>query len=131
MSDIAVRFGYVPVQDSDDPHSREPAFGIYSSRFANQREKAMWAIPLSSAYKYTDSSYMMRACFAIAQFLGMQPDQFLINRISSTIEDNLTQLLLSKPAGEVDGQEYGEVELKIDDQVVSEFAVKNNGEMVK
>ena len=131
MSDIAVKFGYIPTEESDNRVDREPAMGIYNSRFGNQRNNAMWAIPLDAAYKYTDSKYLMRACFAIAQFLGMQPDQFLINRIASKIEDGLQTLLTMKPAEELEGQEYGEVELKIEDQVVSEFAVKTNGEMIK
>jgi len=124
MSDIAVRFGFIHDEDGD----REPAMGIYNVR--NNR-KAMYAIPLSSAYKYTDQAYMMRACFAISQYLQMHPDAFLINRIADTILSNLDTLIIQRPAGKEEGEVFGEGKVIVEGETIGEFEAYTNGDIVK
>jgi hypothetical protein len=123
MSDIAVRFGFVP-----DGEGKEPAMGLYNVRQSGQ---AQWAIPLSAAFKYTDQEYLMRTSFAIAQYLGMFPDAFLINRIADTILNNLDALIKQKPAGKGEGRAFGEGKMMVDGETIGEFEAYTNGDIVR
>lgn len=124
MSDVAVRFGYV----EDEEGRREPAMGIYSILHSS---RAQFAIPLSSAYKYTDQGYLLRASFTVAQYLGMFPDQFLVNRIADTILDNMDTLVKYRPAEKEEGQAFGEAKLVVDGEVLGEFEAHTNGDIIK
>lgn len=123
MSDIGVRFGQVPTETG-----KEPAMGLYNIR---QSRKSMFAIPLSCAYKYTDQAYLMRAAFAIAQYLQMFPDAFLINRIADTILSNLDTLIAQKPAEKSEGQAFGEGKLMVDGETLGEFEAYTNGDIIR
>ncbi len=122
MSDIAVRFGYEP-----DEVGKEPAMGIYNVR---QSTRSQYIIPLSSAYKYADQAYLMRASFAIAQYLQMHPDAFLINRIADTILNNLGTLIGYKPADKEEGRAFGEGKVIIEGETIGEFEAHTNGDVI-
>ncbi len=125
MSDIAVRFGFVP---SEDKQGKEPGMGLYNVR---QSTKSQFVIPLSSAFKYADEAYLMRSSFAIAQYLEMFPDAFLINRIADTILNNLDELIKHKPAEKEEGRAFGEGKIVIDGETLGEFEAHTNGDVIK
>jgi hypothetical protein len=125
-TDIGVRFGAVDAEDG----GKEPAMGLYNQR---QQRAAMYAIPLSSAYKYADQGYLLRASFAIAQYLGMFPDRFLVDRIATTILDNLDSLIRHRPVGLdlEEGSVFGEGEIRIDGEVADQFEANTNGTVTR
>jgi len=126
MSDIGVRFGAVPTEEGE----KEPAMGLYNLR---KQYDAMYAIPLSCAYKYADQGYLLRASFAIAQYLGMYPDRFLVDRIADTILNNLDSLVRHRPVGlDVgEGEVFGEGEIRVDGEVVDQFEANTNGTVTR
>ena len=124
MSDVAVRFGYV----EDEEGEREPAMGIYSTEHSS---RSQFAIPLSSLYKYTDQPYLLRASFAIAQYLNMFPDQFLVNRIADTILNNIDTLVKYLPAEKEEGYAFGEGKVVVDGEVLGEFEALTNGDVIQ
>lgn len=124
MSDITVQFGFVDDGDS----GKEPAMGIKRAVLGNT---PIFAIPLSSAYKYADGEYLMKASFAIANFLGMFPDQFLINRIADLILNYLPDLIKSAPAKHEKGQAFAEGELRIDGERIEQFEAWTGGGLLK
>ena len=125
MADIAVRFGFVPTADKQ---GKEPGMGIYNVR---QSSRSQYVIPLSSAYKYVDQAYLMRASFAIAQYLEMFPDAFLVNRIADTILSNLDELIRHRPADKEDGHAIGEGKIVIDGETIGEFEAHTNGDVIR
>ena len=125
MADVAVRFGAV----DDGKDGKEPAMGLYNPR---QSTRNMYAIPLSAAHKYTDQGYLLRASFAIAQYLNMFPDQFLVNRIADTIVNNLETLVKHKPVGLDDkGEAFAEGEIRVNGERIEQFEAWTNGDVVK
>lgn len=124
MSDLAVRFGHLPTEAG-----REPAMAIYPVR--GGRRPPMFAIPLSSAYKYADPAYLMRASFGIAERLQMHPDQFLVNRIAGLILDNLDDLVKQRPAGPAPGRAFAEGELRVGGERIEQFEAHTNGVILK
>lgn len=105
MSDIAIRFGFVETKDSDGDLKKEPAMGLYPVRSG---AIPMYAIPLSSAYKYAEPGYLLASAFGIAEFFSMFPDQFLVNRIADLILNYLPDLIRMRPAPEEEGEVNGE-----------------------
>ncbi len=124
MTDIAVRFGFVDVDEKE----REPAMGLYPVR---RGRPPMFAIPLSSAYKYTDAKYLAETSFKIAEMFGMHPDQFIINRIADTILSNIDALIKHvDPEEQHNGQAFAEGAVKIDGDTVQQFEAYTDGRIV-
>lgn len=124
MSDIRVIIGAVDITDADGKPDREVALGI---KAANLKKSPMFAIPLSSAYLYADPKYLIEKSFFIAEFLGMFPDQFLVNRIADTILNYLPDLIRSKPLTDEPGQAFAEGELRIDGERIQQFEAFTGG----
>lgn len=124
MSDIYVRWGAVDLVDDDGRPYKEYAMGITKARMGKQ---PIYAIPLSSAYLYADPQYLVKASFNIAEFLGMHPDQFLINRIADLILNYLPDLIASKPTTEGEGRAFAEGSLMIDGEELQRFEAHTNG----
>lgn len=129
MSDIYVRWGAVDLIDEDGRTYKEPAMGITRAVFGHTAP--IFAIPLSSAYVYSEPKTLVEKSFKIAEFLGMFPDQFLINRIADTIMNYLPDLLRAKPVGEQLGRAYGEGSVRIDGEEVERFEAYTGGGIVK
>jgi hypothetical protein len=128
MSDVYVRWGAVDLI-SDEGHSyKEYAMGITRARFGKH---PIFAIPLSSAWMYADSQYLVKASFKIAEFLNMHPDQFLINRIADLILGKLPDLIKSRPIGNGAGRAFAEGEVRIDGERIEQFEAYSNGDIVK
>jgi hypothetical protein len=124
MSDIRVVLGAVETTGSDGKPDKEMALGI---KAANLKKSPMFAIPLSSAYLYADPKYLIEKSFFIAEFLGMFPDQFLVNRIADTILSYLPDLVRSKPLTDAPGKAFAEGELKIDGERIQQFEAYTGG----
>lgn len=128
MSDITIKWGYVDVTSTDGGIIKEPAMGIKPTKLGRT---PIFAIPLSSAYKYADSEYLMKASFAIAEFLGMFPDAFLINRIADTILNYLPDLIKKRPYQHNIGDECGEGYIMADGEIIDYFGVTTGGGVLK
>lgn len=128
MSDLYIRWGSVDMIDDEGHAYKEPAMGITRAAMGKQ---PIFAIPLSAAYLYNEPDYVMEASFRIANFLGMFPDQFLINRIADLILNYLPDLVKSKLPGEDQGRAYGEGSLRIEGEEIERFEVHTNGGVVK
>lgn len=129
MSDIYIRWGAVDLVDEDGKSYKEPAMGITRAVFGHTAP--IFAIPLSSAYVYTDPKVLVEKSFKIAEFLGMFPDQFLINRIADTVMNYLPDLIRAKPIGEQRGQAFAEGEVRIDGERIEQFEAYTGGGIVK
>lgn len=127
MSDITCQFGYVDIE-TETGWQKEPAIGIKPAKLGRV---PIYAIPLSSAYLYADSQYLMRASFNVATFLGMFPDAFLINRIADLILSRLPDLIRMKPFRQELGSEIGEGRLFHDGDVVEHFGITTGGMVLK
>ena len=127
MSDISVKFGYVDLVDDDGSIKKEPAMGI---RQAVLGKTPIFAIPLESAWKYAEPEYLMAASFKIAEFLGMFPDAFLINRIADTILNHIPDLIKQRPFTAAEGKENGEGKIMFHGEV-EHFGVTTTGGILK
>jgi hypothetical protein len=130
MSDIYIRWGAVDmIDDATGRPYKEPAMGV--TRTMHGHRAPIFAIPLSSAWAYAEPDYLMEASFKIASFLGMFPDQFLINRIADLISNYLPDLIKAKPIGDEKGVAYGEGKLMIEGEEVERFEVYTGGGIAK
>ena len=127
MSDITIQWGYVDVDHGDGPVS-EPAMGIKPARLGRV---PIFAIPLSSAYRYADGAYLMKVSFRIAECLGMFPDAFLINRIADLILNYLPDLIGKRMHESVAGRECGEGKVFHDGELIEHFGVTTSGGILK
>jgi len=128
MSDIYIRWGAVDLVDDDGRPYKEPAMGVTRAALGKQ---PIFAIPLSSAWMYAEPDYLMASSFKIANFLGMFPDQFLINRIADLIMNYLPDLVKAKPIDARKGQAFAEGEIRIDGDVIERFEAYTGGGIVK
>jgi hypothetical protein len=128
-SDVTIQWGFVDLYDDDGEKTTEPAMGIRKATLGGR--KSIYAIPLSSAYKYADVKYLMEASFNVATFLGMSPDQFLINRIADLILNYLPDLVRKAPKEEDEGVECGEGILSVDGEIVSNFGLMSGGGIIR
>ncbi len=128
MSDISHRFGFVDTPNNDGQPTREPALGIFPVKMGRV---PIFAIPLSSAYKYTDPKYMMETCFKIAEMFNMHPDAFIVNRIADLIMNWMPELIHHLPPGDERGEAFAEGEVRIDGEVIERFEAHTNGDVVK
>lgn len=80
---------------------------------------------------YAEPDYLMASSFKIANFLGMFPDQFLINRIADLIMNYLPDLVKAKPIDTRKGQAFAEGEIRIDGDVIERFEAYTGGGIVK
>lgn len=127
MSDIAHHFGYVDVTGDDGKPRKEMALGIKRAAMGKQ---PIFAIPLSSAWMYNEPEYMAGRCFAIADFLGMFPDAFLMKRIANLILNYLPDLVASKPyENSEQGSECGVGAIIINGEK-QHFAMTNTGRII-
>lgn len=74
--------------------SEEPALIIGCQRFG--KKKAV-VIPLSSAHKYRDDTYLVEQCFQCAQNLGFGFDKNMAMKIADAILDGLDDLVKFAP----------------------------------
>jgi hypothetical protein len=128
MSDITFQFGFVDVVDEDGLSNKEPALGIKPAKLGRV---PIFAIPISSAWAYYEPDYLMKACFDIATFLNMFPDQFLINRIADTITNNIPDLIKQKPFIAGQGKECGEGKLTLGGDQIINFGITDTGGVLK
>lgn len=129
MSDIYIRWGAVDLVDENGRPYKEPAMGV--TRAVLGHTAPIFAIPISSAWMYAEPDYLMQSSFKIANFLGMFPDQFLINRIADTIMNYLPDLLRAKPIGDQKGRAFAEGEVRIDGDVIERFEAYTGGGIEK
>lgn len=128
MSDIAHRFGFVDLHDIGEDPRREPALGIYPIK---PGRVPIFAIPLSSAYKYADPKYLMETSFKIAEMFGMHPDMFIINRIADLIMNWMPELVHHLPATDPRGIPCAEGSVRVDGEIIEQFEAYTNGDIAK
>lgn len=78
----------------ETPEEREPCLCLVP-RY--RRAKYPVVIALSSAYRYDNPSYMLKASMEIVKALEMTDDMATVHRVASTINDHLLDLIKMPP----------------------------------
>lgn len=116
------------VPDADNKNDKEMALGIRSRRFNRNK---VFAIALSSAWKYNEPDYMEEAAVFIAQYLGMFPDKLVCQAITNLVLNFLPDLIASKPYQDTRvSREIGEARITINDDLTINFGITNTDEIL-
>jgi hypothetical protein len=98
VGDVVISYQYV---------NNEPAMCIFPKRKRAIRQGA-YIICLSTAWKYADPDYLVRASIVALKYMAMDTEPSTVNRLCNIILDNLEDLVKMKPEPEDEQTVIGE-----------------------